>query len=232
MSLFLFGGFQSHVSELVLSGIRSEAIVLDVGANIGSMSLAFGRRFPECTVYAFEPTDFAFRKLERNLELNPELARRIHPIQAFLARDGFQSVPEGIYSSWSLASRANETHPLHGGTKHSAPGAKVLTVDSFCEEARLEHVDFMKIDTDGYEFEVLLGARRTLKERRPVVVFETSLYGLQESGVEFRDVWDLLTPFGYRLVNLTNGRPVTLENHRREIPQNFTTDLLATAEAK
>ncbi len=215
MSLFLFGGFQSHVSDLVLSGIRSDAIVLDVGANIGSMSLAFGRRFPEGTVYAFEPTDFAFGKLERNLELNPELARRIHPIKAFLARDGFQDVPEGIYSSWSLAGRANEAHPLHGGTKHSAAGAKVLTVDSFCEEARLEHVDFVKIDTDGYEFEVLLGARRTLKERRPVVVFETSLYGLQESGVEFRDVWDLLTPFGYRLVNLTNGRPVTLENHRR-----------------
>ena len=52
---------------------------------------------------AFEPTDFAFRKLRRNLELNPSLASRVDAFHCFLTASDGASVPNAIYSSWPLA---------------------------------------------------------------------------------------------------------------------------------
>ncbi|WP_213031383.1 hypothetical protein, partial [Acinetobacter baumannii] len=60
---------------------------------------------PSGRVLCFEPTDFAFAKLSRNLELNPDLARRVTPFHCFLAEKDDAEVPETIYSSWPLSPR-------------------------------------------------------------------------------------------------------------------------------
>jgi tRNA G37 N-methylase Trm5 len=85
LSLFLFGSFQKHVTDVKYIKIPEDSIVIDVGANAGLMSLRYARTAARGRVYAFEPTHSGYARLKRNLGLNPELAARVIPVQAFVS---------------------------------------------------------------------------------------------------------------------------------------------------
>src|SRR5580765_6954084 len=150
LSLFVFGGFQDHVTKSKNFSVKSDAIILDVGANIGAMALRFAQCTPQGHVYAFEPTAYAYQKLLRNLSLNPELSARTTPIQAFLSDQIEASRSVQAYSSWKVDGSATDAHPVHGGVIHDGESVAVLTIDEFCRTQEIERVDLIKIDTDGH----------------------------------------------------------------------------------
>lgn len=227
LSLFLFGHFQEHVTNARYFSLPANGVVLDVGANFGLMSLRFAQLAPLGKVYAFEPTEYAFGKLMRNLSLNSELAARITPVQAFVSDAATRDQPIPAYSSWKVDGRPVEAHPVHGGLLRSANSAGMTTIDDFCQERRIGRVDLIKVDTDGHEFQVLRGAARTLETHRPCVIFEVGMYLMDERGVTFEEFIEYLTPLGYGLLNSKNGHAVTSQNYWQEIPLYATTDLLA-----
>lgn len=227
LSLFLFGGFQSHLVEGPLVPLPADGVVLDVGANVGSLALRFARRVAAGRVYAFEPTHYAFGKLTRNLALNPELAPRVVAVQTFVSAHAGAPPAAGAYASWSVAPGAGAGHPLHGGTFRSAEGVGAVALDDFCRANGLARVDLLKIDTDGHELDVLEGARETLARHRPAVLFEAGQYLLEERGTRFERFFDLFEPLGYALVDASRGRPVTRETWPRRIPRRATVDVLA-----
>jgi FkbM family methyltransferase len=227
LSLFLFGNFQSHVSGSRYFSLPGDAVIFDVGANIGSMCLSFAKHAPEGVVYAFEPTEYAFNELLRNLALNPDLAARIHSARAYVSNRSAEALPVTVYSSWKVDGLAVKTHPVHGGVSKPAEVTQVVTIDEVCRDQTLERVDFIKIDTDGHELDVLEGARETLRKHRPVVVFEIGDYLLLERGQNYGQFLNLFEPLGYRLINSKNGIQVSLDNYPREVPLQATTDLIA-----
>jgi FkbM family methyltransferase len=227
LSLFLFGNFQSHVLKVVHDDLPSDAVILDIGANIGSMALQFARLAPEGRVYAFEPTHYAAEKFQRNLALNTELSKRIEFIQAFVSDQSSTHHNLVGYASWKVDKARPGAHPTHGGTIQPAEAVPSITVDDFCEEKQLHRVDLIKIDTDGHEFQVLQGARRTLAKHGPRVVFEVGLYLLHERGMTFEQYLRYFSALGYVLFNTQNGKPVTQDNYWKEVPLSYTTDLIA-----
>jgi FkbM family methyltransferase len=227
LSLFLFGRFQSHVLEQARHRLDRSAVIFDVGANFGSMTLPLARVVPDGKVYAFEPTEYAFRKLERNVTLNPELADRIVLVRSFLSDSADPDHGMHAYSSWKVDRWHSTAHPLHGGLLKDAGSVGATTIDAFCAADEVTRVDFIKIDTDGYEYRVLRGGRQTIGRHRPILVFELAQYVMEEHGITFDTYHDYFSPMGYRLISCRNGRIVTPRNHRREIPSRATVDLLA-----
>jgi FkbM family methyltransferase len=227
LSLFLFGNFQSHVADSRYFSIPRDAVILDVGANMGSMCLHFAKRAPEGLVYAFEPMEYAYKKLVRNLTLNPDLAPRIHAVHSYVSNHSSEAQAVTTYASWKVDRLAVDVHPVHGGLNSPPEVVRVLTIDEFCRDQGIERVDLIKTDTEGHELDVLEGARETLRNHRPVVVFEMGDYFLRERGQEFSQFLDLFEPLGYKLINSKSGAQVTLENYVREVPLKATTDLVA-----
>jgi FkbM family methyltransferase len=227
LSLFVFGGFQDHVTNTKYFTLPPDAIVFDVGANIGGIALRFAQSVPQGRVYVFEPTAYAYQKLLTNLSLNPELAARITPVQAFVSDVPAEQRSIVAYSSWKIDGTATAAHPLHGGTAQAAESIPVVTIDEFCTKNGLTRLDLIKIDTDGHELQVLHGARRSLEQYCPTIIFEAGLYLIEEKGDRFEQYCDYLSTFGYTLINSANGHRVTRDNYRREIPQRATTDILA-----
>lgn len=227
LSLFVFGGFQDHITRMKYYSLPLNAVVFDVGANIGSMALRFAASAAQGHVYAFEPTAYAYRKLLRNLSLNSELSLRITPIQAFLSDHNEGSRAVHAYSSWKIDGSVSDVHPVHGGAIQSAEAVDVLTIDEVCETRGIKRVDLIKIDTDGHELAVLRGARKTIAENLPCIIFEAGLYLIEEKGGTFDEYLDYLTAFGYSLINSSNLHTVSGENYRGEIPLRSTIDILA-----
>ncbi|HEX4963663.1 MAG TPA: FkbM family methyltransferase [Thermoanaerobaculia bacterium] len=228
LSLFLFGGFQQHVTRTPFAVIPDDAVILDVGANAGVMALQFAKLAPRGHVYACEPTHYAFARLQTNLRLNPDLAARITAVQTFVSADSGDQPTAHIFASWKVdGTRSADQHPVHLGTPVSAAGVGAVTLDGLVASYGLSRVDLVKIDTDGHELSVLQGALRTLERFRPVVIFEVGLYVMEERGIGFAHYEEVFRPLGYRIVDSKTGREITAANHGRLIPARGTLDALA-----
>jgi FkbM family methyltransferase len=228
LSLFLFGTFQKHISQNRFLSLPQDAVVFDVGANSGTMTLQFAKSVPLGKVYAFEPTFYAFSKLMKNLELNPELAERIVPVQSFVSSKTSKETNIRAYASWKVGGAAKDVkHSVHGGTVKSAEGVGSVSLDDFCEENKIRKLDFIKIDTDGHEYDVLQGGRKVIAEFRPTVIFEIGLYVMKENNIDFSSYLNYFGPLGYSLFNSCNHKKIDTENYRRHIPSRGTIDILA-----
>ena len=221
LHLFLFGGFQSQVVRE-----RTQGVIIDVGANFGAMSLQYAKAGN--TVYAIEPTHYALQKFQRNLELNPTLSQRIKVFQLFLSDKADKSPKIKAYSSWRIDKRAaQERHKSHRGLPKSTQGVAALTLDALSQREQIEHIAGIKIDVDGYEWEVIKGAREVIARWRPEVVFEVGLYQLQVAQGSFPLIMDYFHQLDYRLFHSKSGRQITKANYRKHIPHLGTIDLVA-----
>jgi FkbM family methyltransferase len=178
--------------------VQRDALVLDIGANIGAHTLTLAELVgPAGRVIAFEPTDYAFTKLSRNLALNPELARRVTARHCFLAGTDADPVPSAIYSSWPLAREAG-LHAKHLGREMKTETAQARSIDSVLTEVADRPVSLVKLDVDGFECDVLKGATKLLAEARPVFVMELAPYVLVERGASLGELLSFFVPQGYR----------------------------------
>jgi FkbM family methyltransferase len=199
LAVYIFGAFEPTTSRVLEELISPGDVVMDIGANIGAHTLPLAKRVgSNGRVFAFEPTRFAHAKLERNLELNPELAIRVTVKQMFLTDRAAASVPEAVYSSWPL-SRSNNRHEKHGGVAKDTSGATAMRLDEYVVEHAIGQVRLIKLDVDGHECGVLRGARNILRTHRPVIVMELAPYVLEEAGESVEELVAILSEAGYML---------------------------------
>ncbi len=225
-AIYLFGAFEPDTVRAYRRLITPGAVVVDVGANIGAHTLHLARAVGSTgRVLAFEPTDFAFGKLLRNLELNPELACRVTAVQAFLGpaeRDG--AVPP-LYSSWPLTA-GDDLNDRHGGRRMQARGARRTSLDAAAGDSP---VQLIKLDVDGYECGVLQGAPELLRKHHPMLVLELAPSELSDAGSSVAELMAILKQAGYRLYDLNGRRDVSMEASEllRDLPPGRSRNVLA-----
>jgi FkbM family methyltransferase len=148
--------------------VRAGDVVLDVGANIGVLSLFLSRIVGEggC-VHAFEPNPRTYALLLRSISANPRRNIRAHGValgdaEAELAL----SVPRGNAGAASLAG-------LAGQTIDSVVRVPVVPLDAWAQRLSIKKIDFMKMDVEGFEPQVLRGGLQFLRAARPrAILFE------------------------------------------------------------
>jgi len=211
LSIYCFGTFEPEIVGFASRVVRQNGTVIDIGANIGAHTLRFAELVgPHGKVFAFEPTDYAFSKLTRNIALNPDLVPRIHAFQALLAASSDQAKPNGICSSWPLESTGT-VHAVHMGEAKSLQGACVTTLDDVARQLVWKAIDLVKLDVDGNELFVLQGARTFLTENHPPILIEFAPYLYAEFGYSLRDLSGLLASMGYQCQLLPAQRRVDFD---------------------
>ncbi len=213
--IYLTGAFQRPSVDALLRLIRPGDVVLDIGANIGSHTLFIARAVgPAGQVHAFEPTPFAFQKLQRNLELNPLLSATTQAHQIELVAPGTPAPTSEIHSSWPL-DPTSKVHPNHGGALMATTGARISTLDAFCSSHAIPRVNVIKIDVDGHECNVLRGAQHLLQTQRPAIVLELCPCVFAAAPPHrFEDFIEMLVDLDYRLLDETHFQPLALDAAR------------------
>ena len=182
VGLFL-GEYEREMAAAIDALCRPGWCVVDVGANIGAHTLRFaGRVGATGQVLAFEPTTFAYQKLQRNLSLND-----LPNVKAFRLALSDHDEPNGVIaarSSW----RSDGYQPP---SPEPVPFARL---DAWCAQNAQEHLDLLKVDVDGNEFAVLTGGRDTLESSRPLILIEAALYHYADAR---RNPFLLLEEMGY-----------------------------------
>lgn len=145
------GTYQFQKIELALSHVKQWRTAVDVGAHVGLWARVLAGRFER--VEAFEPKSEHHECWERNVMAANVALHRC----ALGARPG----PARMVT---INGNSGHSHVTDDG----AVEIQMQTLDSF----RLDDVDFVKIDTEGYEREVVLGATETLRRCKPVMIVE------------------------------------------------------------
>jgi len=188
--------------------IKNGDYVIDIGANIGAHTLQFADLVGDSgRVIAFEPTDYAFSKLQTNIGLNPRLSARIIANQIMLAENESESkdsLPE-LYSSWPLIP-GGVVHPDHWGKKMTTLTAKLTTLDSYIHDHDIHKVDVVKMDVDGYEYSVLKGSISMIRKFCPVFVMELCPYLLEEAGHDIGEILAIFESVNYQMRDIVSGR--------------------------
>lgn len=193
---FIYDWLAKH---LQLSG----KVVWDIGAHVGYHSLSFAAFVGEKgKVVAIEPNQFNLKRLKKNLRHNPDLAKRIKILPAALSdKNGladfvFSDEVEDTRSSGSHLGNtpAPEKQEVYAGFKKT----KVWThrADSLVARKILKPPRAIKIDVEGAETLVLLGAEKTIRKYKPVIFIEihsvSQMFSIQKFFVKLKYALELL----------------------------------------
>lgn len=187
-------------------------VALDVGAEYGLYTLACADRVGRSgRVIAFEPLPGPNRFVRRAVRWLG--ARQVQVRRHALgdrARAGTLSLPRRrglpVHGRAFLADDADGPGPNAEFAGEQRVPVEVRTLDDVVEAERLERVDFVKLDVEGFEPAVLRGAEHTIARFRPRLLIEIEDRHLAKFGVDSRAVVDLLREQGYTATTWWQGR--------------------------
>ena len=189
--------------------ITANMIVFDVGANVGDLTLRFSQLASQGAIHAFEASAATFTQLTdrcrasgcSNITLN-HLALSDHQSTVTL------HVYDDEHSGWNtMARRPLDKYGINIRPVHTE-AVTATTVDAYCTNHAIGTIDLLKIDVEGAEYQVLLGARQMLEAKRiRCCTFEfggtTFDMGNRPGAIE-----RYLEELGYRIQNVVPGDPV------------------------
>ncbi len=159
------------------SRIKPGDVVLDVGAHIGCFTLKAAKEAgPEGKVISFEPSSENFKLLSLNVNSNDYTNVNIFNVAA-------GSEPGTAKLHIGNRRGTNSLLPDAGAQQVGIEEVPIKTLDSVADELKLSKVSFVKIDVEGFELEVLKGARNILSSSHPSIAMETHDFGPSEEEI-------------------------------------------------
>jgi FkbM family methyltransferase len=160
---------------------------LDVGANFGQFASYLGRTVgDEGRVFSFEP-----------LPYNQEIFRRV---MRLLRRDNVELIPAAVADregNLTISVPENNTAEAFVSAGEGL-SVKAITIDGFVTTRNLERVHLLKIDVEGFEFEVVRGGLQTIRRDRPPIICEVTEHAAGRRGVDPLATFRILEEEGYR----------------------------------
>jgi FkbM family methyltransferase len=233
IGLNYYASHLEHTGEMgVLAGLRASSgsadtiVVLDVGANVGQYALAAASTISgKKTIYSFEPASATFRSLVACIELH-RLGDCVFPINRGLSSSAGQATLHTSEENSSIASIYELQYPIREFLPHLDEAIELTTIDDFCQTANIDHIHLLKLDVEGYEFAVLQGAARMLKEGRvSIVQFEFGENDI-DARVFFRDFWNLLSQ-SYEIFRIVPDGLVPIKSYTAALEIYATINYLA-----
>jgi FkbM family methyltransferase len=186
---FLYGTWEPKVIGALTDIVKAGMTVIDIGAHIGYYSLLFAKCVgPSGRVFAFEPLPCNFALLQKNVLLNN--LRNVHVLN------------QAVFSSTQeITITVTDDQPNPGsGSMHNEIGQRhyrveAISLDDYCEGYALRP-DILKMDVEGAEYEVLLGAKKTIDQCRPNLLIELHYF---DGNLAANPVPELLTGWGYQI---------------------------------
>ncbi len=139
--------------------IPHHAVVLDIGTNIGNHAMFFAKECKASKVYSFEPTEKTFAILTKNLQINH--------LENFIDAKNIALGDQKTKADIICVDEKN-----CGGNKVSKNTDGTVVMETLDNLSIKEKIDFIKIDVEGFEYEVLAGGTSTIDKNRPNIYVE------------------------------------------------------------
>lgn len=174
---------------------NKKKILFDIGAHIGSFALKYTNKNNK--IYAFEPNKENYSFLLQNIKDN-KLDKRIAAFNfAISNKNGSKNLK---------LSEGSGGHSFHIKSKKFEK-VKTFTIHTFCKTNRIGHIDIIKIDVEGDELNILIGANEIIKKMNPLIIIE-----LHPWYISPKKIIKKLEEFNYRIDTIDGLKIYTVKN--------------------
>jgi FkbM family methyltransferase len=180
----------------LLGEAATAPILFDIGANEGQTIRKLRSVFPTGVIHSFEPSPSTFRVLSRAFGGAPGIVLNNSGVGS---RAGTWELVENELTNMSSFLEPGDAW---GAIKGRTP-VSVVTLDQYCAERTIANIDFLKIDTQGFDYEVLRGADEILTAHRvSIVLTEITLDRMYKGIARYDAVFTFMADRNYRLVGI------------------------------
>lgn len=190
--LFWYGYYEKNEIGLLLNLVQDGAVIMDVGANIGYVSLLVSSHCPKSTVIAIEPGPSIMKKLKRNLALN-----KLENVKVLEKAVGASEGYSQFFESGSDNLGMSGLTPAENHIGHTTEVC-VTTIDQVFSELKLTRLDLVKIDVEGAEIQVLKGMKQVISTQRPWILVEVCSSNLKRFESNAEAIYELMELANYQ----------------------------------
>lgn len=196
--LLFHGAYEPHMQQVFKRLLERDAVVVDVGANIGVHTLTLATLVGDSGhVLAVEPNPVIRARLELNLQQNGFKNVMVYGC-ALGAKDDLMSLRVPTATSEESANPGLASL-VALDTPHDLVPVEVRRLDDLFDETGLERLDLIKIDVQGFEMQVLEGTNAIIERFRPIIVFEFEDWAWSKAGSDWSAALKLFKTSGYEL---------------------------------
>ena len=205
-NLYYKGVFEKKEIQFLadLLKLKVDPVVFDIGANIGVHTVALAKE-KDVRVYSFEPSPYTRKILELNVKINRVENRTMifpYAVSNFSGDAEFYHTNDNAYSSLKDTKRKKITKTFK---------VNVVSLDEFVIMQNINQIDLIKIDVEGFENEVVLGAQCTLNNFKPELFIE--IYKGINSNVDPIATVNFIKDVGYDAYVLVDGKIEKFKEH-------------------
>jgi len=183
--------------KIFLEYVKKSGTIIDVGAHIGDYSLIAAKKIgPKGKVIAIEPFIDAVTRIKENFSLN-----NLDNYEVLQVAVGEKQEKRQLYENDITG--AGYLDPIEDIVKNDLSSKSeilVSTIDAIIAKERIKKVDIMKIDVDGFEYEVLLGCKKSFSEKKIMNILCEVHHGyLMKKGIDEEKIYSLLKENGFNM---------------------------------
>ncbi|MDX2132111.1 MAG: FkbM family methyltransferase [Planctomycetota bacterium] len=207
LTIMRYGFFEDDLTKVFALVLRPGMVFFDVGSHFGYFSLLASHLVgPSGQVHAFEPTPSTYEVVSKNLA--PLAHARANNVAVWREDSEMTFRDFGVeFSAFNSLGASKLTQAELARARVREVKVRARSLDSYVAETGVAP-DFLKIDTEGAELDVLRGMERLLAEKRPALTLEVGDVGTQAGDRESRRVVDHMLARGYDAFELAGDRLV------------------------
>jgi FkbM family methyltransferase len=200
---------QKKIINIIKNKIQNELVVIDVGAHFGETINIVKKNLQFKKIYSFEASPLNFKTLKTNYPngLNPNIeiynyALGEKNIEYFINQtqeSSSSTINDLNLKSSYLLKKLKILNIKDRNLFSKKIPIKIITLDSFIDEKKIDKIDLLKIDTEGYEFNILKGLLKNHSKIK-LIYFEHHYDDMIIKNYNFSDINDLLIKFGFKKI--------------------------------
>ena len=180
-----------HLYNVIIT--EQKPIIFDIGSNMGNTIKLFKNKFPQSKIYGFEPIPECYEIIKKKYKENKNIEiynlavgeKKEEKIFNIYKRSGQSSFYKKIENTdWYFKSKKQK---LKFPIQEREIKVNIISLDDFVNEKKIEKIDFLKIDTEGYELDVLIGLENKIEKVR-FILFEHHYHDMIKKNYTFSDI--------------------------------------------
>ena len=207
---FIYFNYITAEEKVLCSSAKPGMVVFDIGTNIGYVALKLAKQVGDSgKVYGFEPDPVNFKKAYRNItELNT-WCTNVHIENMGLGDK------KGQFKLYAIEEGNNGMHQVRNDdlTGVNFSTITIEVIDEYIVNNNIPGPQLIKIDTEGYEMNILRGSIKTLQTYRPVLFIEVDDNNLKLQNQSASSLINFISSLNYNIVNVQTGNKVNLTDN-------------------
>lgn len=211
--LKLYSAHTRNEIAMLISVIREEDVILDIGAHIGTFSIPIAKsRNKKVRIFAFEAQSDVFNLLCKNVDVN-DLEEQIQVFNGIVSdqkEELFKCIANRRNSMAVTFVPIDKAETVESSQAEESQNINIYVIDEMVQNGDVpSNVNIIKIDTEGAEVKVLNSCINLIKSNYPVIYGEINVTALAKFQATSDDIENILSPLGYHFFRNTKNRNST-----------------------